>query len=141
MIKNKEGKVLSHGKRIGHAFKSRTKTLALGYVRLEDRLAQIQLAGLNTLMAADRKQLLYDGIDEDSLPPPLPRHFEPDIADVSELYRAYRSHRIEIVQAAKEKMLEKQALAAKQQAANPPSGAPGSGGGVSAPVGADAPKQ
>lgn len=76
-------------------FKGRTITERGGYVSLEKRLVQLQLAGINTRIAHDE---MYDvvGVKGFPPPPPLPRHFHADLADVSELDRQYRERRREI---------------------------------------------
>lgn len=78
-------------------FKKPTLTQTLGFTPLEQRIARVQMAGLQTLLARDKEALArYDGVGEDLLPPPLPRHVEPDLADVSEWYRYYVQRRFEI---------------------------------------------
>lgn len=77
-------------------FTGKSKTELLGYVSLEMRIAQLQVAGLRTKLARDE---LYDSlIDREDLPNPpiLPRHFQADMADVAEYNRYYQARRAEI---------------------------------------------
>lgn len=77
-------------------FKKKSKRELLGFVSLEKRIAQLHLAGLRNLVARDQ---LYDSVDgrEEVLEtaPPFPRHFEADMAEVSDLYRMYADRRAE----------------------------------------------
>lgn len=87
---------------------ARSKTELLGYIPLEKRIAQLQVAGLRTMLARDS---LYDelasGRDAQIKPPLLPRHFEADMADVSELYRFYKERRRDIEDRIKDEVKRK----------------------------------
>jgi hypothetical protein len=71
------------------------KTERLGYVPFEKRLAAIMNAGLQ--LKSSRDEYFDSFSDEDiKAPPPLPRHLDADLAEVSDLARKYDVRRREI---------------------------------------------
>lgn len=87
----------------------------LGYVRFEKRLASILSAGLQLRVARDE---LHDSFSDDDLPtpPPLPRHLEADLAEVSEAARFYQARRVEI----QEREVERARVAREAKDKTPP---------------------
>lgn len=79
---------------------STDKCERLGYAKFEKRLATILNAGLTLQMARDAhfSGKNFDSFKEDDLkhPPPLARHLEPDLAEVSELSRFYSQKKADI---------------------------------------------
>lgn len=110
----------------------------LGYVPSHKRIAQLISAGLNLQVTRDE---LWDVISKDEsliedLPamPPLRRHLDADLADLSQISRIYAERKRTIEERVREKYLAKLAAADAQAAAKavqpsagagePPGGAP-----------------
>lgn len=123
--------------KLGRKFRKRSKVQLAEYQPLQKMLANLTIAGLN---ASARQALeFYDGnVDQEIDIPILPRHITPDINEVHQVAKHFARQKQEIenrVFEARQKHLQELRAARKAQAAsNPPSGAPGSGGGVSAPA-------
>lgn len=120
----------------GEKPRGKSLTQLAEYVPLQKMLANLTIAGLN---AANRQALEYydsnRGPDDVDIPL-LPRHINPDITEVSMVASHFAEQKMiieERVRLRHEEEVEK-ARAAQQAEANPPPGAPGSGGGVSAPA-------
>lgn len=101
------------------------KCTRLGYATFEKRLATILNAGLTLQIARDAhfSGKNFDSYAEDDLkrPPPLARHLEPDLAEVSELARYYASRKADIEARMRAKReadaLERKQALAKSEAA------------------------
>lgn len=126
----------------GEKPKGRTLTQLAEYQPMQKMLANLTIAGLNS--AAKQAMEFYDShrSADDVDIPLLPRHISPDIVDVQKVAAIFAERKAlieEKVREARERQV-KELRAAQQAASKPPSGAPGSGGGVSAPVGGEPPK-
>lgn len=134
--------VVTYSPKRGEVVKGKPLTQLSEYQPLSQQLANLSIAGLNAM--AKQALAFYDsdkGPDDVDIPL-LPRHISPDITEVQRVaeYFGHQKQLIEEkVRQKREERIEK-LRAAQQAASNPPSGAPGSGGGVSAPVGGEPPK-
>lgn len=121
---NRPVRLLYPGLKLGRKgplkFKEKSVTDALGFETLEKRLARISMSGLTTLMSKDMSHVYDTASDafEDLQavrPPPMPRHFVPDLADASQYFREYKERRKQIYDNHMEKVLAFEALSPEEQ--------------------------
>lgn len=101
----------------------------LGFVPFEKRVAMVMNAGLSRQVLMERtfgRSELFDGDGEEDFlpPPPLPRHLDADLAEVSELAREYAQRKAQI----EERIAAKAAQAKLEQKVQVPPAAGKQGG-------------
>ncbi|AXH77755.1 MAG: hypothetical protein [Microviridae sp.] len=117
----------------------------LGYVPTHKRIAQLISAGLNLQVARDE---LWDVISDNEalfkdLPamPPLRRHLDADLADLSQMSREYAARKRVVEERLREHVLERRAVAKVTADAQASGVVQPSAGQGAAPQGGEAPPQ